>query len=339
MDIFASPLNPQTVFFSLQASGITCSNSGATASRAFTLLAGTYCELQFVSTNGGVSWSALHLPAAGILGLVSAPNQTLPVEGDLRAQGSRLYGIVTSNYTIGAQYSPPAGRLVASDDGGVTWRLADAGLYAKGYSVYDFAATPTGASIYVTAEPSNEQLVQNPQGEGAGYVRSLSAWFSPDGGQSWHAVGQLPDNVPGSGGSVTAYMSAGLSGGQAVGYFEVMDTGQSPYYLHMLGIDDTSDIWMRERTLNYTANSNKGIFELLGALPDGSVIILQPAGQGSVLGWLAGDTTRQIAQNPQLYNVSNPVLQQRADGEYLWLAGSSDSGNDNKVVEYVKLAS
>jgi hypothetical protein len=308
MTIFASPLNPDTAYLTLQVSGAQACPS--TTSASLTALSSAICQPQFVTTDGGATWQQLNLPVKGVLGVISAPSYTsLMLEGMLRSQGSLLYGVVT-NSGIGYSGVTPPGRLVVSTDGGVHWSSADSALAAQGYGIWDFAVTPTGSAIYVTAEPFNDPPRQPPT-----YTPTLSIWSSLDGGQTWAEGGPAPGSGSAQGGMVM-FMSAGMSGNQPIAYIVAEDQGQA----RMLASVNGGHTWQEDTQLHY-ADTGGDIFELLGTLPDGSVVIEQPAGGGPTLAWKPGSAQRAIAQNARLMSYFAPIFQQRTDGLYLWLTG------------------
>lgn len=329
MTIFASPLNANTAYLTLQMLQIngtqTCpsTSSATTASRSTTI-----CQPQFVTTDGGATWQALRLPVPGILGVLSAtsPITDLMIEGMLRAQGSLLYGVVT-DWDIGANSATPPGRLVVSSDGGVHWSSADSALAAQGYSVWDFAVTSTSSVVYVTAEPFNDPSRQAPT-----YSPTLSIWSSPNGGQTWTKSSPTPGSGTESGqGGEVMFMSAGMSGGKSIVYIVANNEGQA----RMLASVDGGHSWQEDTQLKY-ADTGGEIFGLLGTLSDGSVVIEQPAGGGPTLAWKPGSAQRTIAQNAKLMSYFTPIFQQRADGLYLWLTGYAGA-SEQLSIAYTKL--
>ena len=324
MTIFTSPLNPNTAYLTLQVSGTACSSTSAAARSA---QSSTVCQPQFVTTNGGASWQRLALPVRGILGVISASSVTsLSVEGMLRPQGSLLYGVVT-DATLASSGVIPPGRLVVSSDGGVHWTLCDGPLATQGYGVWDFAVTPTGTTIFVTAEPFNDPSRQPPS-----YSPPLSIWSSPDGGHTWTEGGPAPGSGVSQSG-VVLFMSAGMNGGHAIAYIVAEDNGLA----RMLASVDGGRVWQEDTALKY-ADTGGEIFELLGMLPDGSVVIEQPAGGGPTLAWKPGSAQRIIAQNADLLSYFHPIFQRRGDGLYLWLMGTpSNSGSTALTTEYTQL--
>ncbi len=323
MNVFANPLNPQIAYLTLQFSDAGgCSASGASSARL--ALSGGACQPQFVTTDGGATWNRLSLPVSGVLGEASASGfVTIQAQGALRAQGSLLYGVVT-NAILGSSGVIPPGRLLVSGDG-VHWSVADSALAAQGYGVWDFAVTPSGSTIYATEQPFNDPNYQPPI-----YTPTLSIWRSADGGQTWTESAHGPDGSYGQGGSVM-FMSAGLNGSQPILYAFVEQKGAT----QMLASLDGGRNWTIDTQFPDNRYSNN-MYELLGALPDGSVVMEQSAGGGATLAWKPGTKQRDVAQNAGLQNFGGAVLQQTANGEYLWLTGAIDSNGDT-AVRYVQL--
>jgi hypothetical protein len=338
MSSFASPLNPDTAYLTLQISGVTSAPGCSSQNPGQTGLihggidaapaAGTYCQLQLVTTNGGVSWQPLQLPTAGTLGVLSANAGSLAVEGSLRAQGSLLYGVVT-DWGIGLSGVTPPGRLVVSSDG-AHWTLCDGSLFTQGYVVRDFAATatPAGSELIVIAEPVNDPSAQAPT-----YSPTLSVWSSADEGLTWTEGGPTPDSGtrPGQSGYMMS-MSAGVIGGQPAVYTIVGDKGSTTQLFASL---DGGRTWQASGPLN-PGGAALADPELLGTLADGAVIIAQILGSEPTLAWKPGTAPRQIARNANLQQFSSPIIQQRSDGVYLWLTGYN-SADSRQVVEYTRL--
>ncbi|MDE3230891.1 MAG: hypothetical protein KGO05_13515, partial [Chloroflexota bacterium] len=176
-----SPVNPQVFILTLQLNGVNYSVCPKNSGRV--------CQLQYVTANGGATWQKLTLPAPGLLGL------QLPFGfsgTNLAAQGSRLYSVV-NQVTLAASGTPPPGRLVVSDDGGVTWRLADSALAARGLLVYFYAVSPSGSSAYVVAGPNDANIDLQ-----TGQLPPFSLWRSADAGATWTKGATLPaqtDNI------------------------------------------------------------------------------------------------------------------------------------------------
>ncbi len=169
-----SPINPQVFILTLQLNGTNYSVCPKNSVRV--------CQLQYVTANGGASWQQLSLPAPGLLGFGLPLYSASPT---IITQGTRLYSAV-SQIMLAASGSPPPGRLVVSDDGGVTWKLADSTLAARGLFIYALTANPSGSTVYAIAGGvPNTNL--NP-----GQLPPLSLWRSDDAGATWTKGGTLP---------------------------------------------------------------------------------------------------------------------------------------------------
>ncbi len=158
-----SPLNPSVYFLTAQTQ---------------TRCTGGPCQYQYVTMDGGATWRALNLPAHGLLGTESVSGT------GIFAQGQRLYGVVTDIVLNSSGVVPP-GRLVVSDDGGATWSVADAAIFAANQWIYNVAPTPGNATVFALAG----------QNFGAGlpaHTPALSVWRSDNAGATWTQEGPLP---------------------------------------------------------------------------------------------------------------------------------------------------
>jgi hypothetical protein len=321
LSIFASPINTQIAFLTIQTNAIAGSPACSTpVTSATTMLHGgidaaplsSYiCQLQFVTSDGGVTWQPLNLPVPGVLGGISPElNNSLNLMGQVRAQGSRLYGVVT-NTVLGSSGAIPPGRLVASDDGGLTWSVADSALAAQGLAIWDFAPTPSGSTVYVTAEPINDPARQPPS-----YSATLSIWSSPDGGATWKRESEAP-------GSTSGILVEGMVAG-------VTHNGQRAVYLMtgkknettILGSMNDGATWQGDGHLSYILNPNSftGFPTIVGVIPDGSVVV-NPTGGAPIMAWTPGSSPRAVAEATSLFPYQNPVFQQRGGAVYMWLQG------------------
>lgn len=145
------------------------------------------CAEQYVSVDGGHTWSQPTLPTKGVLG---ALNMFRAVQGPyaapsytFQAQGQRLYSAMAFDNMGGSLVDSQGARLVASDDGGLTWRFVDVGLATSNRFVCDFGAAPTPSVVYA---------VTGDQACGNETYPTLSLWRSDNGGQSWARVRTLP---------------------------------------------------------------------------------------------------------------------------------------------------
>ncbi|HZC07552.1 MAG TPA: sialidase family protein [Ktedonobacterales bacterium] len=148
------------------------------------------CAEQYQSVDGGQTWTIPTLPTKGVLGGL---NMMRPIQGPygdqsyaIQAQGSRLYAALAFDNMSGSLIDSPGVRLIASDDGGQTWRFADEGLAASNRYVCDFGAAPASSVVYaITGDGAcNNESYPN-----------LSLWRSDNGGQDWAHVRALPSAV------------------------------------------------------------------------------------------------------------------------------------------------
>ncbi|HEX9037758.1 MAG TPA: zf-HC2 domain-containing protein [Ktedonobacterales bacterium] len=318
MVAFSDPVNPQIAYLSVLASGATgCATSAATGAQV--ALSSMPCLVQFVTTNSGATWAHLSLPVKGALAITSPTNSTA-IEGALRPQGSLLYGVVT-NTVPGMSGLVPPGRLVVSSDG-VHWSSVDGALAGQGLGIWDFAVPPTGSTIYVTAQPFNDPNDQPPT-----YAPTLSMWASANGGKTWTESAHGPDGSYGQGGSITG-MVAGLSGSQSILYITVGQKNQT----QLLASVDGGRNWTIDTQYPISAT-----FQMLGTLPDGSVVLESTDASQPTLAWSPGAAQRQIAAGAGLQSISHPVFQQANGGEYLWLTGTVNANTGATATMYTKL--
>lgn len=339
LSVFANPLNPHVAYLTIQTDRIIssppCISSVPSPAATPTPASGGIgsaqssfiCQWQFITQDSGKTWKPLKLPKQGVLGELSPElNASLSLIGNLRPQGSRLYGVIT-NAALDAGAIVPPGRLVASDDGGLTWKLVDAGIAAQKLGVWDFAPTPSGKTIYAVAEPWYDPARKPPS-----YAATLSIWRSPDGGATWQRIGSTPGATSGklvegmvagspSGASHTLYLMTGDQNGRAI-----------------LGSVDDGAIWQGDSQLAYLDHpgATVGLPTLVGTLPDGSVVAINPYGGSPVLAWRPNAAPRAIAASVPLSSYGNPVFQKRSDGVYMWLMGQQ-GGQSGLLIRYTKL--
>jgi hypothetical protein len=193
--IAVSPLDVNTVFFS--AGGLK-NDQGCPPPQSYGALALTQhggilasgfipCSAQLMSRDGGQTWRKLSLPTGGVLGGTAGFRSMRMTEGaqqyTIQAQEQRLYSAIAFANMGGSLVDSLGARLVASDDGGVTWKLIDDALVRTGHVVCDFAASPSGKTVYATTSPG---------GCAAETFPTISLWRSDDGGLSWQGLGHLP---------------------------------------------------------------------------------------------------------------------------------------------------
>lgn len=173
------------------------------------------CSEQYMSVDGGHTWTRPTLPVQGVFGSVSMMREQQSVIGTqsyvFQAQGQRIYAAMGYGVQSGAIMASEAVRLVASDDGGLTWRLIDSQLASATQFVCDFAAAPSSSTVYAVVEG---------QSCGNESFPSMTLWRSADGGQSWTRVRTLPTNVE--------------SG------FVVGDNGELYIYMHQVSVSSNA---------------------------------------------------------------------------------------------------
>ncbi|HEX8995375.1 MAG TPA: zf-HC2 domain-containing protein [Ktedonobacterales bacterium] len=313
---FVSPLDPRVVYLIIAVQTTpACNLNGATSSG--------YCQLEFVSVNSGDSWQSLSLPALGLISslLVGNGYPQNQIAGDIQAQGSRLYADIVSSQ-IGADSAPSPGRLAASDDGGVTWRLIDDQIFAAGQGIYNYAVSTRGSTIYVASETFNQPpmpINSTPQ---------LTFWGSDDAGATWTELGPSPNSA-----LISMRAATVASSGKPILYIQTAD--------------DTGRQYIQGSLYGYNGGflaapdpgNGKGAqgTSLLMTLPDGSIVIVY---QGSVEEWMLSPARtnvdwRSLADTDGLSSTTAAFTETLPGGATrLWLVGQDDQG---VVVEYTTL--
>jgi hypothetical protein len=196
-----SPLDASHVFLTISGakSGQMCvvGQSGQ-AYHGGTLFSGsTDCSEQFYSADSGQTWTRLRLPGGVVLGgtnlfrVVQGPYESTMYV--IQAQGSRLYAGAGFETQGGAILASLGARILTSTNGGATWTLVDQPLANAGLYVCDFAASPSGSTIY--AAVTNQSC-------GNEGLPAMGLWRSDNAGQSWSTVSSLPS--PAEGGMLVA---------------------------------------------------------------------------------------------------------------------------------------
>ncbi len=301
-----SPLDPKTYILMLQLENIsTCPQPSAQNGRM--------CQVQYVTQDGGATWTLLSLPAKGLVAVAWPFGQgVFPL--DLSVQGTRLYSTV-NDVMFAASGATPPGRLVASDDGGATWSLVDDALNAQQLMVYGMTATPTGSTVFALAGVPDPNLMP-------GQLPPLSLWRSEDGGGNWREVTMPAQNF---GGKFLA--SSDASTGKSILYMVAGDTYSNT---HLYASADGAVTWRDSGVSLQRANGASPDFTLLATLSDGSLLFT--AGS-DVERWDGGsDAPHIVAPQTGLGGVTGCWVKSNPDGTLtIWLSGWMPTGN---VIEY-----
>ncbi len=262
--------NAQTVMLLLTVYGVPAGMSSCPTPLALSangnMMAGGQipCTLQYLSHDGGQTWSLLHLPFTGVLGDASVDTIEGAAKEDplLRAQGQRLYSYVGSG-----PFAYSAGfRLATSTDGGAAWRLADADLAANGQHVCYFAVAPTGSDVFAITSSTGCGASDNPV---------YAFWRGADAGGHWIQMSYPADK------GAEGLFAAGVPGvAQPVIY---ADTAVATFTAHIGGSVRTAptDIaastdggrtWQSAPQVGIPANSFSS-YGPLGTLADGSILL------------------------------------------------------------------
>lgn len=328
--IFVSPLDAQTIFVSL--GGTLANNTCAPRQGVGSYSArsgGDYaCVLQYRSQDGGAHWTRLSLPSNDVLGdfRAATSHATIASIHALQAQGTRLYAALIPSipsYLSGSTGST-APRLVTSDDGGLTWQIADHGLpLTANNTLCDAVAAPTGSLIFAIV------------GKGCpGVATSVSLWRSDDAGAHWSKAAQLPDTFE--------YGMAVVENGNAALPLLYINTGRTclpsnallasrpnggscggaPTELRVSA--DGGKTWQNAPTQGYP-DQNQNPDRPQGVLSDGSVLFLV---KNHFYTWKAGAAAWQSVGPAVSDGVQYTLVTATAsDQQTLWVVSLQNSGS------------
>lgn len=177
--LVVSPVDSQVAFLYSARSAASCAPQGDRGIPTQPLEprmprgSGGVCLAQYRSADGGATWTTLALPVPGVIAQVVYD-----------ANGT-LYALVAQPL-YGSGNAPPD-RLIASNDGGLTWHVADVSLWAQQLGIAGVAASRSGMTVWAFTNPV--ALSQNPQA-----APRYQLWRSDDGGTTWRLAlsGTLP---------------------------------------------------------------------------------------------------------------------------------------------------
>lgn len=287
-----SPLNPVVYFLTVQTQR-RCANNEP-------------CQYQYVTMNGGSSWSALNLPVHGILGVTSDANT-----GEV-TQGQRLYGVVTDVVLASSGVVPP-GRLVVSGNGGATWSLADAGIFAAHLWIYNFAASPDGSTTVALAGQNFGTMLptQNP---------TLSLWRSDNAGATWKNMGAPPVTFA-SGLRVATIPATGATAIYLLG-------SDAKNALRLYASVNGGATWPHSYTFPNSADASGSGATFIGTFADGAVAL--SSYDNSVQAWSPSDPapTMIFPGPPGVQFIQGELLTKPAShGVYtVWIISQADDG-------------
>lgn len=279
--VAVSPRIATTVFLTANARMPTCPNTASQAGVASQRLAlpfssGTPCYTQYSSTDGAQTWHSLTLPISGLL-------------AGLRAQGPRLWAMISPPF-VAQDMTAPAGHLAKSEDGGVTWTLADAALPSTvGIALY--MPVPAGTGVFVVSDRADR--FNSGVCQGCLPPPDFKLWRSDDAGAHWSQVSALAYQA------VTSLLVAQRAGSTSPAlYLQVLQGNSRDATL--LSSGDGGRTWAPIPTAGVDPSTPQ--FQgAWGVLADGSVIAAYSQSQFSAhafYAWKRGDAAWRLLAAP-----------------------------------------
>ena len=223
------------------------------------------CIGEYASTDYGAHWLPMRYPVPGTL----FPNgMTFNYDGGLiQAQGSRVYGALQYHNT---QVEPASEvRILSSTDGGATWQLADGALAQQGLHICDFAAAPTGATLFA-------RTAAVCQGQG---VTARQLWRSDDAGAHWRQVTPFAAPFNSLYNTLTVASAASSGGSDQVIVYEGVPDPQTFVMSYYASLDGGAS-WQPAPTAGLPVGA-QGLLASAQTLRDGSLVVAFDTGASS----------------------------------------------------------
>ena len=297
--VMVNPAKAQDVFLLVNPSS-SCPTNQAPTSQINAYSGG--CQVQYVSTDGGLHWGLMRwsAPVSGFIGSVVTV-------GSVIAQGDRLYSLIYD-----AQEHQ---RLIVSTDGGTTWQPADETLLAQQQGLCNFAAAASGSTLFAFVQSGACGLPVGYLAKSdtpAATQSGLAVWRSDDAGAHWAPVGAFPYQSP----DTQAFVAVG-------------DDASQPLLVGAAGIGDSyTRVFSADGGATWQALPDQGLpgsvtsgFFARTALSDGSLLSAQPAQGGNAFyAWKPGDQAWHQVTPVFTGSPLDPIVASSPSGQdTLWL--------------------
>ncbi|HLV98492.1 MAG TPA: zf-HC2 domain-containing protein [Ktedonobacterales bacterium] len=326
-----SPIDASTIFLTLTTvlsnhPGYPCGAAQASSGPIDALIhfsGGSSCSAQYISSDGGQHWSRIQLPYIGAIGAPYFQQFFTSIStDDIHAQGQRLYTTLGETNSGGIAEGISL-HIVASDDGGKSWKLVDDTVSVSGQLICDFTAASSGSTLFIIAQSEATFCYSD-----AGITDNL--WRSDDGGATWTEVGKLPAIA-----SNMLVVSRG-AGAQPLLYIHMPETvtggalqpTNNPPELEVSA--DGGKTWQMAPTKGLPAGATTS-YGPLGTLGDGSVLkaFLTPDQTLTLSIWKNGETTWQPLVKNITPNVAYLFVTSNDGKTAIWLVSQSSANPNN----------